>query len=252
MILIDSRIGSRHLAELIPNSILTQLESADVCFEANGITVGIELKKLMDAVGCMFNGRLVDHQIPLMKAQYDVVYLVIEGIYRPCPQSGILQYLKLFQNESKDNVQCGKWVDASHGKQRLLYSSFVSWVNTLAVQGGMLVKTTSSMEVTAALVIALYNWWQKSDHRSFRQMDETTESAVLSRPSMLRRMVALLPRVGWSRSAILAQRFTTVAGIVAAPPEAFLIEGEIALPTALKIWEALHGQERISSNSEDH
>jgi ERCC4-type nuclease len=248
-ILIDSRIGSAHYQPLIPNSILTQLESADIAFEGNGITIGIEIKKLMDAVGCMFTGRLVDHQIPLMKAQYDIVYLVIEGVYRPCPKTGILQYLKLFANESKDNVQCGKWIDASHGRQRLLYSSFESWLSTLTIEASLLVRTTCSTETTASLITSWYNWYQKSEHRSFRQMDETTESAVLSRPSMTRRMLALLPRVGWTRSALLASKFESMSQVLGAPPEAFLIENEIALPTANKIWSALHGEERIPGGS---
>jgi ERCC4-type nuclease len=204
--------------------------------------VGIEVKKLMDAVGCMFSGRLADHQIPLMKAQYDVVYLVIEGVYRPCPKSGVLQYLKLFPKESDREVQCGKWIDASHGNQRLLYSSFESWLSSLAVQGSILVRSTSSVDVTAALILALYNWWQKSSHRSFHTMQEPGgETAELSRPTMMRRIIALLPRVGWQRSAILAKRFESTAEMCQAPPESFLIENEIAIPTATKIWEALHG-----------
>jgi ERCC4-type nuclease len=242
MILIDDRIGSKHYVNLIPNSIITRLESGDIAFEGNGVTIGIEIKKIMDAVGCMYTGRLTDHQIPLMKKQYDVCYLVIEGGFRPCPESKVLQYLKLFPNESEKGVQCGKWIDASYGNQRLMYSAFESWMTSIALQAGILVKTTLSAEMTAMMVVAAYNWWQKSQHQSFRVMDETTEESVLSRPTMLRRMVALLPRVGWSRSAILANRFSCMASVLQAQPEGFLIENEIAMPTAVKIWESLHGR----------
>jgi len=241
LILIDDRIGSKHYADIIPGSVITRLDSADLAFDAGDLTVGVEVKKTLDAVNCLFSGRLADHQIPLMKASYDVVYLVIEGVYRPCPQSGVLQVLKLF-NENEKGIQAGRWSDATSGRQRLLFSSFESWLNTLAVQGGILVRNTSSVAGTAALVLSMQSWWQKSEHRSYHVMDETLPETVLSRPTMLRRIVALLPRVGWSRSAILAKRFQSVAELTEASPEAFLIENEIAMPTAIKIWEALHGE----------
>ena len=241
MILIDDRIGSKHYADMIPNSILTRLESADICFEGNGVTIGIEVKKVMDAVGCMFSGRLADHQIPLMKSQYDVVYLLIEGVYRPCPKSGVLQYLKMFDKESHDQVQCGKWVDATNGRKRLMYASFEQWLSTLTLNGGMLLKLSPSGASTAALITSLFAWWMRTDHKSFRTMDETTDSAVLSRPTMLRRMIALLPRVGWHRSEVLAKRFNSMAEAVNAPAESWLIEREIGMETAGKIMRALNG-----------
>jgi hypothetical protein len=254
IILIDSRVGSKHLAAMIPGSELVQLEFGDAAFEGNGVTVGIEVKRLMDAVQCMFSGRLADHQIPGLKASYDVVYLLIEGVYRPCPQSGVLQYLKLFPNESKDNVQCGRWVDANTGGRqgkRLMYGSFEQWLSTLVLNGGLHLKSTPCAASTAALISSLYAWWMRTDHKSFRVMDETTESVMLSRPSMIRRMVALLPNVGWVRSGILAQRFT---GVEFHPngdlPESWYIENQIAEGTANKIVDACLGRERNGSNLE--
>jgi ERCC4-type nuclease len=243
VILIDSRVGSKHLAPLIPGAELTQLESADACFAANGITVGIEVKRLMDAVSCMYSGRLADRQLPLLRTQYDHAIIIVEGIWRPEPGSGVLQYLRLFPNESDKGVQCGKWIDASAGQRRLLYSAFESWLTTLAVCGGLRVLTTSSPETTAALISALYGWYAKSEHHSLNVMDETVESVTPSRPTMTRRMLALLPRVGWQRSGVLARRFGSIAASVAAPAEAWLIEGQIALDTAEKIVEALRGKD---------
>jgi len=240
VILVDSRVGSKHYAELLGDkAILTQLESADIAFEGNGVMVGIEVKKVLDAVNCLYSGRLADHQIPLMKSQYDVVYLIIEGLWRPDPKSGIMQYYV------GELGKWGSWKDVTSGQKRLLYSAFESYLSTISIQGGVLVRNTSSMEVTVSLVLAMYNWWQKSSHHSFRQMDESTQEAVLSRPTMLRRMMALLPRVGWSRSAILSMRFKSMSDVISASPEDFLIENEIAMPTAIKIWESLNGKERV-------
>ena len=239
MILVDSRVGSKHYAELLGDkAILTQLESADIAFEGNGVMVGIEVKKVLDAVNCLYSGRLADHQIPLMKSQYDVVYLVIEGLWRPDPQSGIMQYYV------GELGKWGSWKDVTSGQKRLLYSAFESYLSTISIQGGVLVRNTLSMEVTVSLVLAMYNWWQKSSHHSFHVMHDPAEAAVLSRPTVMRRMVKGRPHVGWEKSALLAKKFTNMEEMVAASPDDFVMEG-IGIDTANKIWSTLHGKERV-------
>jgi len=240
MLLIDDRIGSKHYADIIPNSIVTRLEYGDVAFSGNGITIGIEIKKLSDAVSCMYTGRLADHQIPGLRQSYDVVYLIIEGIWRPEPESGVLQYFK------GELGKWGKWLDMTTGRKRLMYNSFEQWLSTLALQGGLLVRSSPSAETTAALCTSLYAWFQRERHSSYDAMQESTgDSAVLSRPTMLRRMVALLPRVGWSRSKELALRCKGVQFIrkdgKPMATEDWFIENEIAIGTAVKIMEACDG-----------
>lgn len=244
MLLIDDRIGSRHYHDILQSqnipSTLCRLDSADVCFEGNGVTVGVEVKKVLDAVSCLYSGRLADHQIPLMRAQYDVVYLVIEGLWRPGPE-GVLQYWKWF--ESSKGVQCGRWADASAGQKRLMYTSFEQWLSTLELQGGVRLRGTVDSGATAGLLVSLLNWWQRDDHKSFRVMQDVLgDGAELSRPAMLRRIIALLPRIGWQRSGILAKRFKSVRELVEAPPSAWYIEGEVAEGTAARIVAALNGE----------
>jgi ERCC4-type nuclease len=241
MILVDDRIGSVHYAEHISNSVITRLDSADIAFDGNGITIGIEVKKIMDAVQCMYSGRLTDHQIPLMRKSYDRCYILIEGVYRACPKSGVLQYLRMFE-EKGQGIQAGRWVDAASGIRRLMYSSFVSWTTTLGLIGGTVIVNSTSLESTVATIMALYSWYQRENHKSFKTMDETTESEVLTRPTILRRMIALLPRIGWDRSGILAKRFISVADMVNAPPEKWLIEKQIGMETASKIVAILNGE----------
>jgi ERCC4-type nuclease len=235
MILIDSRVGSAHYQHLIPNSTLTQLEFGDAAFEGNGITVGIEVKRLGDAINSMRSNRLADRQIPGMVQSYDIRYLIVEGLYRAEPGTGILQGYK------GELGKWGRWYDCTSGMKRLMYDSFEKWLHSMTELSGTRLERTPEPEMTATLIQSLYNWWQRSDHHSFHVLDETTESAVLSRPTMNRRILALLPRIGWSRSGILAKRFQSVADMVAAPPEAWLIEREIGMDTAIKIREALHG-----------
>lgn len=240
IILIDSRIGSKHYAGLIPNSQLMQLDYGDVAFMGyDGITIGVEIKKILDAVNCMFSGRLADHQIPGMKESYTISYLIIEGLWQSDPASGVLQYYK------GELGKWGKWVDASHGRQRLMYSSFESWLSTMELHGGLRIRNTSSPQSTANLLISLYNWWQRGDHKSFHILDEGFgDGAELSRPGMLRRMIALLPRIGWSRSGVLVRRFKSVRDMCEAGPERWLIPNEIAMPTAEKIVSALQGNDQ--------
>lgn len=247
MILVDSRVGSKHLAPLIRNSELTQLDSADAAFSTvDGRLVGVEVKKVNDAVQCMYTGRLADDQIPKMRATYDVCYLVVEGVYRPEPGTGVLQLWREF--DSTKPVKCGQWYDVQSGRKRLMFSAFESWLSTISTLGGVSVRNTSSVDTTAALLSVLYNWWQRGDHRSFDAMHWSEgDSAVLSRPTMLRRMVALLPHIGWIRSAVLASK---VGGVQfhrkdgkPMRREDWYIEREIAEKSAMDIVAACGGDE---------
>lgn len=223
------------------------LDAGDACFgSADGRLIGVEVKKVNDAVQCMYTGRLADEQIPKMRAQYDVCYLLIEGVYRPEPQSGVLQLWREF--DSSKDVKCGQWYDVTTGRKRLMYSAFESWLTTMANLGGVSVRNTSSAHVTAALLSSLYSWYQRTTHASFDSMHYSEgNSAALSRPTMLRRMLALLPHVAWDRSAKLLQR---VGGVQFIRPngkpmraEDWYIKGEIAQKSADDIMAACEGDE---------
>lgn len=244
MLLIDDRVGSKHYARYFADqAVVARLESGDVAFEGvSGVTVGVEIKKVADAVSCLFTGRLADHQIPLLRQQYDVCYLIVEGLFRPCPASGVLQVGK---GTLEGPSFGGRWIDATHGKQRLMHDSFVRWLTTLELTGGVRLRCTSSEPSTAATIQSLYTWFQRDHHKSFDVMQEPIgNTAELSRPSMMRRILALLPHVGWMRSAVLAKRFLTVRHMVNASLNDWYIEGEIAEKSAIDIVRALNGEEK--------
>lgn len=236
--MVDDRVGSRHYADLLGDkAIIGRLEAADIAFESNGVSVGIEVKKVLDAVNCLYSGRLADHQIPLLRRSYDHAYLIVEGIWRAEPGTGILQYYK------GELGKWGKWIDVTSGQKRLLASSFESWLQSMTVLAGVMFRSTPGPIETASLLTSLERWYSKSSHGSFNVMQESNPVAELTRPTMLRRVIALLPRVGWARSAVLAQRFRSVSELACAEPHQFLIENEIAMPTAIKIVEALRGDQ---------
>lgn len=244
MILIDDRIGSKHLQLLIPGSELTRLEAGDACWSgADGTLVGVEVKRLSDAVACMFTGRLADEQVPKLRSSYDVVYLVIEGVYRPCPQSGVLQSWQEFP--SGKETKCGRWTDAtSHGRQRLMFSSFVSWMSSIEILGGLRVRNTVSPESTAALLSSMYSWWQRDlgEHRSFDVMHEGN-GAAMTRPQLVRRMAALLPGIGWVKSAAVERRFKTPDRMVNSDRGEWMEIDGIGPTIADRVVRALHDAE---------
>lgn len=236
MIIVDSRVGSSHYGILLRDRcILGRLEAGDMAFECSGTSVGIECKRILDAVNCLYSGRLADEQIPKLRKSYDACYLVLEGLVQPGPE-GELQYYK------GELGKWGKWYDAHSGQKRLMYKAFMKWLLTLCHQGGVTLLTSVTPETTAALVLALEEWWGSDEHRSYYVMHQDEPTAALSRPTMLRRMLAEVPHVGWERSAILAKRFTGVRFLPNGDdPSAWLIERQIAEKSAKDIVEALSG-----------
>ena len=250
MILIDDRGGAKAVTDkdhyptrlklMIPNSTLTRLDSGDVAFGgANGITIGIELKHLSDALSCMFSSRLADTQLPAMAEAYDVRYLIIEDLYRPCPYSGVLQRWKAFP--SKKDTVCGRWYDAAAGRNRVMYNTFEMWLQTMSELGGARLERTAGIETTAALVSSLYSWWQREEHHSFNVMHNGADTAALSRPTLLRRMAALLPGIGWQRSKDVADHFGSVSRMVNATETEWTEIDGIGKGIAAKVTKALGG-----------
>lgn len=236
----DERVGSKHYAALIGSkAVVTRLDYGDAAFNGyGGIAVGIEIKKLLDAVSCMYTGRLADHQIPGMAMAYDVRYLVVEGLYQPEPGSGVLQYYK------GELGKWGRWVDASAGKKRLMYSAFESWLTTLEVQGGCRVKSTPSSAVTAMWLLQQWSWWQREDHASFHTFHTAPGSAELVRPGFTRRVAAELPGVGWEKSKAVIEKFPTVERMVNATEKEWREIDGVGPKIAKAAVEALTGREK--------
>lgn len=211
MILVDERVGSRHLGDHFGRECtVCRLESADVAFAAAaGLGVGIEVKTVTDALSCMFTGRLADMQLPKMVEMYDVRYLIIQEMYRAEPGTGVLQRWKVFPSEKK--VICGTWYDAHAGNAKVMYAQFEMWLHTLCETTGTRLERTLDTPGTVSLILALYRWWQRRDHKSMHVIQEPQgDAADLVRPSTLRRIAACLPCIGWERSKHVVKRFTSL------------------------------------------
>lgn len=208
MITIDSRKGSAELLPLFPSGAaqLGFLQYADFAFTGNGPNnipwlVGVERKTIRDLLNSMTGGRFAGHQLIGLLNEYNTVYLIVEGLFRPCPKDGILEIY------SKSG-----WYTLEVGNRTYMMSDIQMWLNTLAVKCGIHCLITRTDIETMRQITALYNWWVRKDfeeHRSHLQPN-TGQVAVLVRHSIVRRIAAQLTGIGWERAKDIDNHFESV------------------------------------------
>jgi ERCC4-type nuclease len=213
MILVDDRTGSAEIADLLPRSaILCRLEYGDFAWSGNGkegpVNVGVERKTVMDFLQSMTTGRLSGHQMVGLTQQYDWVYLLIEGVWRPDKDSGILQRMN----------HKGRWVDAAQGSRRFMARDVYNFVNTVWVMCGVATIITSNKWETAKWLMACSSWWEKDwgKHKSHLQFQKPVEHAQLVKPNSVTRMANQLSGVGWDKARSLGARFKTMKELMEA------------------------------------
>jgi len=207
MILVDDRIGSRHLVDYLKGSSLTRLEFGDACFFGNGpkgepISIGIELKVVDDVLACITDGRFAGHQLPGLVNTYDIVYLVMEGRCRANPKDGTLE-----QPYKKG------WSRKYHGRP-YMWRDLQHWLMTMEFKAGIRFRNTFDRKETALFIKTLYSWWNSKEweeHRAHLAFDVSSRSSLLlKKPSLLRRIAKELPGIGWSRSGAVDKHFSSV------------------------------------------
>lgn len=213
---IDPRVGSGDLVDPLRRlglpAELCALDFADVAFLGNGpeerpVPVGIEIKTLSDLLQSMQSGRLAGHQLPGLLAQYEHVWLIVEGSYRPAPSDGVLE----------TETWRGSWKPHTLGRQGKLFMwrDVESFLLTLELKTGLRTRHTYDRHETARQVGAIYSWWvgkEWADHRSHLALHTPRDhgGVILAKPSLLRRVAATLPGVGFERSADVARSFKSV------------------------------------------
>ena len=216
MILVDRRVGSRELLPLMPKGLAAEveLEFGDAMLVGNGpdggVTVGIERKTVPDLLNSLESGRLVGHQLPGLVAAYNIVYLLIEGMYRPDVQGGLSRLV----------VRDGgwaQWQSASPSGKGWMYRDFVQRLLTLEARGGMRLHNTTDIHDTVAWLVALHRWWERpwDEHRSHECIYEP--QAVSYKPvSTLRRVANALPGVGLDKSVAVERHFKSIRQLACA------------------------------------
>ena len=240
MIYIDNRTGSKELLSLFPRGTaeLTHLDYADFMFtghyEDGDIVIGIERKTIGDFVNCMCSGRLSGHQLIGMLNSYHYVYIIIEGIYRAHPVSGILQ----LEAKSGDF-----WYDLKLGERKFMARDVWAFQNTLEVVCGLHCDHTPTPSDTAYYIRALKHWWTKEyeEHRGHLQ-PHTGTTVELSKQTLVRRVAACLDGVGWGKAKALDMEYDSVIGLAAAlEKELMEVEG-IGKKLAKSIVDQIHGR----------
>lgn len=241
---VDGRVGS---AEFLPRlqslgtpCELAHLEYADFAFLGLGeggvpVPVGVERKTIGDFISSANSGRFAGHQLPGMLQCYSDIWLLIEGEFRPAPNSGLLE------------VRWGNgWAPITHGPKAYTYREFMASLLTVELKGGVRICQTPNEQQTAAWLNALYHWWvSKSfeEHRShlrFRSVE--ADQVLLTKPSLLREIAALLPGIGWGKSSDIAIAFPSVRAMVQASRKEWMQIKGIGKTLAERIDMALGGE----------
>jgi len=211
LILIDERTGSVELAELITSpKIICRLDYADFAWSGNGpegpVDIGVERKTLMDLLQSMTTGRLSGHQMVGLTNKYDWVYLLVEGIWRPDRNSGMVMRIS----------NSGKWGPASQGSRRFMARDVYNFCNSLQIMCGVITIMTGNKWETARWLDSCYGWWGKDwgKHKSHLQFQRPVTHATLSKPSLVTRIASQLTGIGWDKARKIGMRFTTAGDLM--------------------------------------
>ncbi len=142
-----------------PYSVIPQLchlDFADMAFSGNGkdqvIAIGIERKTISDLVSSMESGRLSDPQLRGLLKNYDLVYLIVEGIWRSGPGG-----------ELETSMGHQGWVPY---RRHTRYEAVDNYLTSIENCGVRWRRTANEME-TARVVVDLVHYWEKEygDHK---------------------------------------------------------------------------------------
>ena len=242
MIELDDRVGAVELARHLPPHLtqIQRLQFGDARFFGQGpegpIPVGIERKRIGDLVSSMQDGRLSGHQLVGMLSRYQVVYLLVEGLWRADPKEGVLQVMRR-----------GKWVPLNHGKRLYMARDVGNYLNTLAVMCGVIVWRSSRQESSAQWILSTYRWWQKAwrDHKSHYRFSMPLPNGMgvqLRKPHLTERLAKELPGVGWERARALGKRFKTPLDLLLADEKDLREVAGVGKVLARRIVDAIQGQ----------
>jgi ERCC4-type nuclease len=232
-IYIDDRVGSADLADYFPPETVhvTRLDYGDAMFGGFGpdnslLQVGIEIKAIGDLITSIENGRLVGHQLPGLQEYYNVVYLIIEGLYRV--------------DMDTDHIQtfAGHWRDYSFGNRVWLGKGLESWQISMEMLAGLKIRTSTSRADSARVISSLYHWFTK-EWDQHTALNVINKSQIQRKASLLRTIASVLPGIGWKRSGAVERHFPTVRAMVNAPVEDWTSIDGIGEGIARKIIQSL-------------
>ena len=175
-----------------------RLDAADYAFVGEGVggataRVGIERKRLSDLLQCITDGRFAGEQLPKLRALYDEVWLVVEGVW----QDGADGAVEVWER--------GGWSPYRYGK-RWMGKDVRAWLTTMEIKGGVRVIQTSRASTTAQWISSLYWWWRDYDGHKAHHALHVESSHYLNDVG---RMAAVMPGVGAEKAVYVQEKFKT-------------------------------------------
>jgi ERCC4-type nuclease len=248
MILVDSRVGSRDLIELLPDKLAssTTLDSGDVAFLGVGVNdepwpIAVEIKTVSDALDSFHSGRFAGGQLPRLLGSYKLTYVLIEGIWQTTPD-GFIQLGRIVPTRNGFI-----WQATISTKTR--QSSFDNWITSIGELPGVRIKRSLDRDDTARQILNLYNRWQKpySAHTSafpqyeerWRVEDSTDSLGMFREPSFEEQVAKRLPRIGQAKAQTIAAHFGSVYRMVTATEDEWLTIPGLGKKTVKDIRQAL-------------
>jgi len=266
---------SSRLRELGAEVEVGRVEFGDFWFHGKGgkdgppvIAVGIERKALFDLLGCMTSGRLAASQAPGMHRDYDITFLVIEGVWRTCPQTGLLQKLGRDRAAVQGNWRArmkgkppapaaqspNRWMDVQLGGRTFKGDAVRNYIYSLQMLSGMKVVATGSRGETADWVAGLWRWWQKGldHHKSFSGLEKPQSKGMGSgaegdqflavggkRPGLVARVASQLPGIGPGRAIAAEGVFKSVEDMVSADAERWREVAGVGKMVSETVWKSI-------------
>jgi len=258
MIVIDSRTGSKELAPLFEQIgakyTLGQLEAGDFAFDGNTpkgpSRLGVERKTIRDLLQSMQSGRLVDVQIPRMLDLYDRSYLIVEGLCRANPWTGMLEEAC---EDAKDHKRIW-WREVTLGRQRFMWEHFDHFLCSLEWTPVRVRRTTGEAN-TVRNIISLHSYHQREwkDHKSLRTMyfDPWNVIPLQSRENPVRSVARELPGIGVEKSLACQMKWRSPFDMIAmSTSEDWQSLPGVGPKTARKILNWIHGEKDLDSQTD--
>ncbi len=217
MITVDDRKGSGEVAPIlrglgVPVKV-ERMESADFAFEGQGprgsCMIGVERKRVRELLKDLEEGRFEGEQLhKMLQAYQDQSWLVVEGVWRPNPQSGVLE-----------EGTHGGWREVLLGSRGFAFCQLDNYLTSLQSRVHLRIKYTGAIEETAHVVKGMWQWYRKpwSQHRTGLVIYESpAPTALWIKPNLVRKMANQLEGIGWEKSGAVAAKFATVLDMVTA------------------------------------
>lgn len=255
MLFVTSSSNDDDLAKALGSLAIRCAVPSDVCFWGCGdndtvLKIACERKKIGDLASCVLDGRLL-HQAQVAREQgIDVFCLIAEtGDIRSNPDDGLLE-MGVWGINPRTMHRAEIWQPV---KPAITYSRFDQYLTELDYLAGVIVKRSSDVYETVAIIKALWDNFQTppNRHNSLHKIYEqpNREGVLLMRPGLVRRIAKELTNVGWERSRAVAEKFKSVRELVDASPKDWQEIDGIGKRTAEKVVLELNGGEKVNGRA---